>query len=85
MGRDMVEAANIALDHIGHKMGGKDVEFIVEDDGFKPEIGKQRADKLVLQDDVDFVAGFIWSNVLLASYKSVLDAGKFLISSNARS
>ena len=22
MGRDMVEAANIALDHIGHKMGG---------------------------------------------------------------
>ncbi|HIE77119.1 MAG TPA: ABC transporter substrate-binding protein, partial [Gammaproteobacteria bacterium] len=34
IGRDMVEAANIALDHIGHKMGGKDVEFIVEDDGF---------------------------------------------------
>ncbi|GIS90764.1 MAG: hypothetical protein CM1200mP20_08050 [Pseudomonadota bacterium] len=23
MGRDMVEAANIALDHIGHKMGGR--------------------------------------------------------------
>ena len=47
MGRDMVEAANIALDHIGHKMGGKNVEFIVEDDGFKPEIGKQKTDKLV--------------------------------------
>jgi branched-chain amino acid transport system substrate-binding protein len=32
---------------------------------------------------VHFVAGFIWSHVLLASQKSVLDAGKFLISSNA--
>ena len=83
MGRDMVEAANIALDHIGHKMGGKDVEFIVEDDGFKPEIGKQKTDKLVKQDDVDFITGFIWSHVLLASKKSALDGGKFLISANA--
>ncbi|MCC2099387.1 MAG: ABC transporter substrate-binding protein, partial [Hyphomicrobiales bacterium] len=32
---------------------------------------------------VDFVGGYIWSHVLLASRKSVLDAGKFLISSNA--
>ena len=83
MGRDMVEAANVALDHIGHMMGGKEVEFIVEDDGFKPEIGKQKTDKLVKQDDVDFVTGYIWSHVLLASRKSVLDAGKFLISANA--
>ncbi|MBT5622128.1 MAG: ABC transporter substrate-binding protein, partial [Acidiferrobacteraceae bacterium] len=83
IGRDMVEAANIALDHIGHKMGGKDVEFIVEDDGFKPEIGKQKTDKLVKQDDVDFITGFIWSHVLLASKKSALDGGKFLISANA--
>jgi branched-chain amino acid transport system substrate-binding protein len=32
---------------------------------------------------VDFVAGYIWSHVLLASRKSALDAGKILISSNA--
>jgi len=53
------------------------------DDGFKPEVGKQATDKLVKQDDVDFVAGYIWSHVLLASRKSVLDADKFLISANA--
>jgi len=64
-------------------MGGKAVEFIVEDDGFKPEIGKQKTDKLVKQDDVHFVTGFIWSHVLLASRKSALDGGKFLISANA--
>ncbi len=83
IGQDMVDAVNLAIEDIGGKMGDLDVELMVEDDGFKPEIGKQKTDKLVKQDDVDFVAGFIWSHVLLASQKSALDAGKFLISSNA--
>jgi branched-chain amino acid transport system substrate-binding protein len=83
IGRDMRDAVNLALEDIGYKMGGLDVEMIFEDDGFKPEIGKQKTDKLVQKDNVDFVAGYIWSHVLLASRKSVLDAGKFLISSNA--
>ena len=83
IGRDMKDAVDLAVEHIGGKMAGLDVEILYEDDGFKPETGKQKADKLVKADDADFVAGFIWSHVLLASRKSVLDAGKFLISSNA--
>ncbi|MGI9483349.1 MAG: ABC transporter substrate-binding protein [Hyphomicrobiales bacterium] len=83
LGKDMVDAVNLAMDHIGGEMAGKKVNLIIEDDGFKPEIGKQKTDKLVKQDDVDFVTGFIWSHVLLASRKSALDGGKFLISSNA--
>ena len=83
IGRDMVDAVNLAMQDIGGRMDGLDVELIIEDDGFKPEIGKQKTDKLVKQDDVHFVAGFIWSHVLLASRKSALDGGKFLISSNA--
>ena len=83
IGKDMVDAVRLAMEDIGGKMGGVDVELIVEDDGFKPAIGKQKTDKLVKQDKVQFVTGFIWSHVLLASKKSALDAGKFLISSNA--
>ncbi len=83
IGKDQENAVNLALEHIDNKMGGKPVELIMADDGFKPEVGKQATDKLVKQDDVDFVAGYIWSHVLLASRKSVLDAGKFLISANA--
>ena len=83
IGRDMVDAVNLAIEQIGGKMAGLAVELIVEDDGFKPEIGKQKTDKLVKQDDVDFVAGYIWSHVLLASRNSALRGGKFLISSNA--
>ncbi|MDJ0778800.1 MAG: ABC transporter substrate-binding protein [Gammaproteobacteria bacterium] len=83
IGEDMKNSVELALEHIGNKMGPLDVELIFEDDGFKPDIGKTKTDKLVKQDDVDFVTGFIWSHVLLASAKSVLDADKFLISANA--
>ena len=83
IGNDMKDAATLALESIGGKMGNLDVDLIFEDDGFKPEIGKQATDKLVQKDDVDFVTGYIWSNVLLASANSVLGANKFLISANA--
>ena len=83
IGEDMQNSVELALQHLGGKMGNLDIELIMEDDGFKPDVGKQKTDKLVKQDDVDFVAGYIWSHVLLASAKSVLDADKFLISANA--
>ena len=83
IGNDMKDAFDLAYEHIGGKMAGLNVEISYEDDGFKPDIGKQKTDKLVKQTDVDFVTGYIWSHVLLASRKSALDAGKFLISANA--
>ncbi|WP_158964428.1 ABC transporter substrate-binding protein [Chachezhania sediminis] len=83
IGNDMKNAVDLAMEHLGSKAGDTDLEVIFADDGFAPETGKQATDKLVKQDDVDFVAGYIWSHVLLASRKSVLDAGKFLISANA--
>ena len=83
IGEDVKNSVEIALDHIGNKMGNLDVELIMEDDGFKPDVGKQKTDKLVKQDDVYFVAGYLWSHVLLASMNSVVRADKFLISTNA--
>jgi len=83
IGKDMRDAVNLGLEDIGNKMGGLDVEILFEDDGFKPEIGKQKTEKLVQKDRVNFVAGYIWSHVLLASYKTVVESDTFLISSNA--
>ena len=83
IGEDMKNSVELALDHLGRKMAGKPVEVIYEDDQQKPDVGKQKTDKLVTQDKVPFVAGYIWSNVLLASYKSAADAGTFVLSSNA--
>lgn len=83
IGKDMENAVNLAIEHLGGKAGAHNLEVVFGDDGFAPDTGKQVTDRLVKQDKVDIVAGYIWSHVLLASRKSVLDAGKILISSNA--
>src|SRR6516165_7385326 len=83
IGNDMRNSFELALDHLGRKIGGKPVEVIYEDDQQKPEVGVQKSQKLVESDKVDFVIGYIWSNVLLASLKPVVDSQTFLISANA--
>jgi branched-chain amino acid transport system substrate-binding protein len=83
IGNDMRNSFELALDHLGRKMGGIPVEVIYEDDGFKPEVGKQKTDKLIESDKVDFLTGYIWSNVLLASLKSAVDSKTILITANA--
>src|SRR3954469_5035513 len=83
IGNDMRNSFELALDHMGRKMGGLPVEVIYEDDGFKPETGLQKTQKLIDSDKVDFIAGYIWSNVLLASIKPAVDSKTFLITANA--
>ena len=83
IGKDMQNAVNLAMEHLDGMAGDTKLEVIFADDQFAPEAGKQATDKLVKQDNVDFVAGYIWSHVLLASLKSVVDADKILISANA--
>jgi len=83
IGNDMRNSFELALDHLGRKMGGKPVEVIYEDDGQKPDVGKQKTEKLVQSDKVDFIAGYIWSNVLLASLKTAVDSQTILVSANA--
>ncbi len=83
IGNDMRNSFELALDHMGHKMGGLPVEVLYEDDGFKPEVGLQKTQKLIESDHVDFIVGYIWSNVLLASIKPAVDSKTFLITANA--
>src|SRR6187397_1323648 len=83
IGNDMRNSFELALDHLGRKMGGLPVKVIYEDDGQKPDVGKQKTEKLIQSDKVDFIAGYIWSNVLLASLKSAVDSKTFLIFANA--
>ena len=83
IGNNMRDSFELALDHMGHKMGGRPVQVIYEDDGFKPDVGLQKTQKLIESDHVDFIAGYIWSNVLLASIKPAVDSKTFLITANA--
>jgi branched-chain amino acid transport system substrate-binding protein len=83
IGADMKNSVELALDHLGRKMAGLDVEVIYGDDQFKPDVGKQVADEMLKRDKVDFVSGVIWSNVMLAVAPTVTGAGTFMIGTNA--
>jgi branched-chain amino acid transport system substrate-binding protein len=83
IGIDARNAFELALDHLSRKMDGKPVEVIYEDDQQKPDVGKQKTEKLILSDKVDFLVGYNWSNVLLASLKPAVDSKTFLIGINA--
>jgi branched-chain amino acid transport system substrate-binding protein len=83
IGNDMKNSFELALDHHGRKLGGLPVEVIYEDDQIKPEIGVQKTQKLIESDHVDFVVGYIWSNVLLASLKPLVDSKTMTVVTNA--
>ena len=83
IGNDMRDAFELALDHMGRRMAGREVAVYYEDDALDPEIGRQRTERLVQRERVQFVTGFVWSNVLLASYGAAIDNDAFVISANA--
>ncbi len=83
IGNDMRNSFELALDHHGRKLGGIPVEVIYEDDQVKPEVGVQKVQKLIESDKVDFIVGIIWSNVLLASLKPIIDSKTFTVVTNA--
>jgi branched-chain amino acid transport system substrate-binding protein len=83
IGKDMRNSFELGLDHHGRKLGGRPVEVIYEDDLVKPEVGVQKIQKLIESDKVDFIVGIIWSNVLLASLKPIIDSKTFTIVTNA--
>lgn len=83
IGTDMRNSVELALDHLGRKVGGLDTELIYGDDQQKPDVGKQVSDEMVKKHQVNFVAGVIWSNVMLAVAPSVTQAGTFMIGTNA--
>ena len=83
IGNDMRNAFELGLDQLGRKIGGLPVEVIYEDDQPKPEIGRQVTEELIESDQVDFVVGYIWSNVLLASLKAPVDPKTLTVSTNA--
>ena len=83
IGNDMRNSFELGLDHVGRKLGGLPVEVIYEDDQIKPDVGVQKTQKLIESDKVDFLVGYIWSNVALASLKPIVDSKTFTVITNA--
>ena len=83
IGKHMKDSVEIALDHLNRRVGGLETEVIYGDDQFKPEVGVQLAEEMLKKNQVDFMAGIIWSNVMMAVVPVVTGAGKIMVGANA--
>jgi branched-chain amino acid transport system substrate-binding protein len=83
MGQYMKESVELAIEHLGGKVGGLPVEMFYGDDQVKPDVGVQVAEEMLKKNQVDFVSGIIWSNVMMAVEPVVTGAGHIMVGSNA--
>src|SRR3984893_9642512 len=83
LGQQVRDGFNLAVKDLGGKMGGRDVEVVVADDELKPDGAVTKVKGLLERDKVVFVVGPIFSNILQAIHKPVIDTKTFLISPNA--
>ena len=83
MGQFMKESVELAIEHLGGKVGGLPVEMFYGDDQLKPDVGVQVAEEMLKKNQVDFVSGIIWSNVMMAVVPVVTGANKIMVGTNA--
>src|SRR5262245_35617989 len=82
LGQQLRNGFQLAVKTLGGKLGGREVELLVQDDELKPDVAVTKARAFVERDKVDFVVGPIFSNILQAIMKPVTDGGAILISPN---
>src|SRR5438477_7052121 len=83
LGQQARDGFVLAIKDIGSKMAGRDVEVVGIDDELKPDAAVIKVKGLLERDKIDFVVGPIFSNILQAIHKPVVDSKTFLISPNA--
>ena len=83
LGGQVRDGFNLAVKTLGGKLGGVDAEVIVVDDELKPDVAVTKVKGLLERDQVNFVVGPVFSNVLMAIHKPVIESNAFLISPNA--
>ena len=65
-GKEIVEGFNLYWELFGKKVGGREVQIYVADDGSNPDLALQKARKLTEQTKVDFLIGNLLANTGLA-------------------
>jgi branched-chain amino acid transport system substrate-binding protein len=83
IGVDIRDAFQLAVKLNGGKLGGLPAEILVGDDQFKPDVGRQLAEKYVKADKVNFLTGIVFSNIMLASVPIAFDNKTLYVSPNA--
>jgi branched-chain amino acid transport system substrate-binding protein len=83
LGAQVRDGFALGVKDLGGRMAGREVELISVDDELKPDGAVTKVKGLLEREKVDFVVGPIFSNILQAIHKPVIDTKTFLISPNA--
>ena len=83
LGEDIRDGFQLAIDQESGKLGGIAVDLMVEDDGRKPEKGKQIAERFIKKDKVQILTGIVFSNVAMAVVPKVVRQDVVYLSTNA--
>jgi len=79
-GQQVLDGFNLAVEHNGGLLGGRKPRLIAEDDQLKPDVGLQATNKLIERDKVDIFLGPLYSHILLASFRAIMESKTPLIS-----
>jgi branched-chain amino acid transport system substrate-binding protein len=83
LGVDIRDGFNLAIKHAGGKLGGLPVEVIIADDQQNPDTARQLTERLLKKDNVDFMTGIVFSNIMLGVAPAIFEAKVPFISANA--
>ncbi|MET0105250.1 MAG: ABC transporter substrate-binding protein [Sedimenticola sp.] len=83
LGEDIRDGFKLAMAENGGKLGGIEVDLMVDDDGRKPGKGKQIADRYIKKDGVKIMTGIVFSNVAMAVVPKVVRDDVVYVSPNA--
>jgi len=83
LGEDIRDGFKLAIEQGQGTLGTIPVELLVEDDGRKPEKGRQIAERFMKRDKAQILTGIVFSNVAMAVVPKVVRSGAFYISPNA--
>src|SRR4249920_1099446 len=78
-----LNAMNLYFDSINWTVAGRKIEIVKEDDQFNPQVGLQKAKKLIESDKVDLLVGIQASNVALAVLNYMKQQKAFYVVSGA--
>ncbi|MFP4125615.1 MAG: ABC transporter substrate-binding protein [Alphaproteobacteria bacterium] len=83
LGQQARDGFMLAMEELGGELGGVEAEVLVEDIELKPDVAQTKARALIERDAVDVVVGTIFSNMLQAIFKPVIESDRVLLSPNA--
>src|SRR3990170_1308112 len=83
LGAEQKRGMDIALEHLGNKLGGRPVKLIEVDDKSSPVEAADAANKLIEREKIQVVTGLVVSNSMLAAIDPLLKNNVFVVGANA--